>query len=92
MGFILIEIFRRFGIEVLSTARVQEAIEPIMFIFFVTRDLAVRLVASAVGLVASAPVGVPIPLGPLVATLVVAFISPITFLLAFIFVGLPRLL
>lgn len=92
MGFILIKFLRRLGIEVFSAARVQEAIEPVVLVFFVAHDLAVRLMAPAMGLVVSAPRVISIPLASLAATLVAAFIPPITFLLAFVLVGFPRLL
>ena len=48
--------------------------------------------ASAVGLIVLAPMVISILLAPFVATLVVALVSTITFLLALVFVGFPRLL
>ena len=63
-----------------------------MLVFFMTRDLAVRRVASALGPVVPPSVVVPVPLASFMATLIVAIVASVVALLAFIFVRLPRLL
>ena len=93
MRLVLIKFLRCLGVEILSTARVQKAVEPVVPVFFVPSNFAVRLVAPTVGLVVPAPpLLVAILLASLVTTLVVAVVALVFPLTPLILVGLPRFL
>ena len=79
VGLIFVELFRSLRVEVFPAARIEEAVEPIMFVFFVASDLAIGPLASSI---------VPIVVAPVVATSPVPLVSSAILLVIPVLTGL----